>query len=425
MTPTVIESRARFPDALDFLWHKAPYKIAYGGRGAAKSWNFARALLIRGTEEKLRVLCARETMKSIRDSVHQLLEEQIKSLNLEDCYHVEKSAIYGSNGTQFLFAGLKHNTDAIKSMEAINICWVEEAQVVSKTSWDKLIPTLFRVPNCELWVSFNPDLESDNTYQRFVVNPPPNAIIRKLTYRDNPWFPEGLKREMEDARRRNIDEYNHIWEGSCINTLANAIYANELRAVDVEGRVRRVPYDPSKPVDTAWDLGYGDMVSIWMFQSFPMEYRIIDYEEGVRQPIHYYIAELQRRGYMWGMDYLPWDGGLKSLGSGRSIEELMKAAGRKVRVAPRLSITDGINAARTIFPLCYFDEQKTATGLRSLRCYRYGEMKSFEGPTREPLHDIHSHCADAWRTLAVSIRRPQQEREREQQRQREYASPWS
>jgi len=425
VTPTVIESRARFPDALDFLWHKAPYKIAYGGRGAAKSWNFARALLIRGTEEKLRVLCARETMKSIRDSVHQLLEEQIKSLNLEDCYHVEKSAIYGSNGTQFLFAGLKHNTDAIKSMEAINICWVEEAQVVSKTSWDKLIPTLFRVPNCELWVSFNPDLESDNTYQRFVVNPPPNAIIRKLTYRDNPWFPEGLKREMEDARRRNIDEYNHIWEGSCINTLANAIYANELRAVDVEGRVRRVPYDPSKPVDTAWDLGYGDMVSIWMFQSFPMEYRIIDYEEGVRQPIHYYIAELQRRGYMWGMDYLPWDGGLKSLGSGRSIEELMKAAGRKVRVAPRLSITDGINAARTIFPLCYFDEQKTATGLRSLRCYRYGEMKSFEGPTREPLHDIHSHCADAWRTLAVSIRRPQQEREREQQRQREYASPWS
>ena len=407
------------------MFQPAPYKIAYGGRGGTKSWGFARALLILGTQKRLRILCARDTMKSLRDSVHQLLEEQIKALQLDAFYRIEKSAIYGSNGTEVLFTGLRHHVDNIKSMEAINVCWVEEAQTVSKNSWDKLIPTLFRVPNCELWVSFNPDLESDNTYQRFVVDPPPDAKVVKLTWRDNPWFPEGLRREMEDARRRNLDEFNHIWEGTCINTLANAIYANELRAVDTEGRIRRVPYDPSKPVDTAWDLGFGDMVSIWMFQAFPMEFRIIDYEEGVRQPIHYYISELQRRGYMWGTDYLPWDGGLGQLGSGKSIAELMKAAGRKVRVTPRLSVADGINAARTIFPLCYFDEQKCATGLRSLRCYRYGEMKSYEGPTREPLHDIHSHAADAWRTLAVSIRQPQKEREREQQKQRAYATPWS
>ena len=162
---------------------------------------------------------------------------------------------------RILSLGLKHNIDNLKSMEAISICWVEEAQGVSKNSWDKLIPTLFRIPDCELWISFNPDLESDNTYQRFVVDPPPGAVVQKLTWRDNPWFPEGLRREMEDARRRNVDEYNHIWEGVCINTLANAIYASELRAVDTENRIRRVPYDPSKPVDTAWDLGFGDMVS--------------------------------------------------------------------------------------------------------------------------------------------------------------------
>lgn len=418
-----VNALAEFPASLDFLFEPAPYKIAYGGRGASKSWGFARAILIKGTQRKMRILCARETMKSIRDSVHQLLEEQIQSLQLESFYRIEKSAIYGVNGSEILFAGIKHNTDAIKSMEALDLCWVEEAQVVSKTSWDKLIPTLFRVPDCELWVSFNPDLESDNTYQRFVVNPPQGAVVRKLTWSDNPWFPAGLRREMEEARKRNIDEYNHIWEGSCINTLANAIYANELRAVDTEGRIRRVPYDPSRPVDTAWDLGFGDMVSIWMFQHFPMELRIIDYEEGVRQPIHYYIAELQKRGYMWGTDNLPWDGALKALGSGKSIEELMKAAGRKVRVSPRLPIVDGINAARTVFPMCYFDEAKCAAGLRSLRMYRYGEMQSYEGPTREPLHDVHSHCADAFRTLAVSIRQPQKEREREQQRI-EHSSPW-
>jgi phage terminase large subunit len=425
MTPQTVETRARFPEKLEFLFEAAPYKVAYGGRGATKSWGFARALLIAGTQRKLRILCARETQKSIRDSVHQLLVTQMGELGLEDFYRIEKAAIYGSNGTVFLFAGLKHNVDNLKSMEAISICWVEEAQGVSKSSWDKLIPTLFRIPGCELWVSFNPDLESDNTYQRFVVDPPPAAVVVKLTFRDNPWFPEGLRREMEDCRRRNEDEYLHIWEGTCINTLANAIYANELRLVDSEQRIRRVPYDPSKPVDTAWDLGYGDMVCIWMFQSFPMEYRLIDYEEGSREAINHYISELQKRPYMWGTDYLPWDGGLKALGTGKSIEELMRAAGRRVRVAPRLPILDGINAARTIFPLCYFDEQKCAAGIRSLRCYRYGEMQSYEGPTREPLHDIHSHCADAFRTLAVSIRRPQQEREKEQQRQRQHVSPWS
>jgi len=424
VTP-VTEVKAETPRALKFLAEPHRYKIAYGGRGAAKSWGFARALLIAGTQRKIRILCARETMKSIRDSVHQLLEEQIKALHLEDFYRIEKSAIYGANGTEILFAGLRHHIDNIKSMEAISLCWVEEAQVVSKNSWDKLIPTLFRVPDCELWVSFNPDLESDDTYQRFVVNPPPDAVVVKMTYRDNPWFPPGLQLELAEAKRRNADEYNHIWEGSCINTLANAIYAGELRNVDLEGRIRRVPYDPSRPVDTAWDLGFGDMVSIWMFQSFPMEYRIIDYEEGVRQPIHYYLAELQKRPYVWGTDNLPWDGGLKQLGTGKSIEELMKAAGRRVKVAARLSITDGINAARTIFPLCYFDEARCAEGIRHLRMYRYGEMQSFEGPTREPLHDVHSHCADAYRCLAVSIRQPQKEREKEQQRQKIYSSPWS
>lgn len=425
MTAELPISNAKFPQALDFLFEPAPFKVAWGGRGATKSWGFARALLIEGVKRKLRILCARETQKSIKDSVHQLLEEQIEALGLSAFYRIEKSAIYGVNGTEILFAGLKHNIDAIKSTEAIDICWVEEAQVVSKTSWDKLIPTLFRVPNCELWVSFNPDLEGDNTYQRFVVDPPAGAVVRKVTWRDNPWFPDGLRRLMEEDKRKNIDEYLHIWEGSCINTLANAIYAAEMRGVDAEGRIKRVPYDPSKPVDTSWDLGYGDMVSIWMFQAAPFEYRIIDYEEGERQPLHHYLAELQKRGYVFGTAYLPWDGALKALGTGKSIEEQMKAAGWKVKVAARLPISHGINAARTVFPLCWFDEQRTAVGVRRLRMYRYGEMQSYEGPTREPLHDVNSHCADAFRCLAVSIRQPQRERQEEQQRQRQSTSPWS
>ena len=167
------------------------------------------------------------------------------------------------------------------------------------------------------------------------------------------------------------------------------------------------------------------MVSLCMFQSFPMEYRIIDYEEGERQPLHYYLGELQRRGYVFGTAYLPWDGGLKALGTGKSIEEQMRAVGWRTKVAARLPIADGINAARTIFPLCYFDEQRTHDGVRRFRMYRYGQMQSYEGPTKDPLHDENSHCADSFRCLAVSIRQPQKERREEMQRQRQSISPWS
>src|SRR5215472_11413861 len=139
MSPTLVEATAEVPLALKFLNEPHRYKIAYGGRGASKSWGFARAILLQGTQRKLRILCARETMKSLRDSVHQLLEEQIRTMSLTEFYRVEKSVIYGANGSEILFTGIKHHIDNIKSMEGINICWVEEAQTVSKSSWDKLI----------------------------------------------------------------------------------------------------------------------------------------------------------------------------------------------------------------------------------------------------------------------------------------------
>jgi phage terminase large subunit len=119
--PEIPTSKAPFPRKLNFLFEPAPFKIAYGGRGATKSWGFARALLIEGVKRKLRILYARETQKSIKDSVHQLLEEQIEALGLAAFYRVEKGAIYGTNGTEGVFAGLRHNIDAIKSMEAIDI----------------------------------------------------------------------------------------------------------------------------------------------------------------------------------------------------------------------------------------------------------------------------------------------------------------
>ena len=361
------------PEAFRFLSEPARYKVAYGGRGGAKSWNFARELLMQGWQKPLRILCARETQESIADSVHRLLSDQIELLKLGSFYSIEKARILGSNGTEITFAGIKHNVANIKSYEAVDIVWVEEAQSVSKQSWNILIPTI-RKEGSEIWISFNPDFDDDPTYQMFVSNPPPGAMVRKITYRDNYWFPETLKREMEHLKRTDPDEYEHVWEGSCISLLQSAIYANELRAVERESRICSVPYDRSRPVDCYWDLGYGDMTAIWFAQSMPFQYRLIDYIEDCAKPLQWYLQQMQARGYLYGTDWLPWDIGMHAtqLGSGRSIEELMRLAGRKVRIVPKLSVADGIAAARTVFPVCWFDRERTEIGVRALRHYRYG-----------------------------------------------------
>ena len=228
--------QAQFPEALDFLFERHRYKVAYGGRGAAKSWNFARALAIQGVQRPLHILCARETQKSIADSVHKLLADQIEALNLGAHYRVEKARIIGlTQETDFFFAGLAHNVSNIKSAEAVDICWIEEASATSSHSWKTLVPTI-RKEGSEIWVSYNPDLETDATHQMFVVKPPPpGAVVRKVTWRDNPWFPAVLRAEMEHLRATDPDAYNHVWEGCTINIHAGAIYANELRALDADG----------------------------------------------------------------------------------------------------------------------------------------------------------------------------------------------
>ena len=204
--------KADFPDKLQCLFEPARYKILYGGRGGSKSWGIARALLILGAERKLRIACGREIQKSISDSVHHLLKSQIEQLGLGDRYRVYADHIDGPNGTLITFHGLKSNIDSVKSIEGIDIFWAEEAQTLSKASWDILVPTI-RKEGSEIWVSFNPDLETDETYRRFVHSPPRGAIVRKIGWRDNPWFNQVLRDEMENTRARSEDDYLHIWEG--------------------------------------------------------------------------------------------------------------------------------------------------------------------------------------------------------------------
>ena len=400
-----ITLRPDIPAALAPLFKPARYKVLYGGRGGAKSWSIARALLIMGVERPIRVLCAREFQSSIADSVHKLLSDQIDEMGLSSLYDIQKATIYGRNGTEFRFAGIRTNVGAIKSFEGIDICWIEEAGNVSRSSWMTLIPTI-RKSGSEIWVSFNPELEEDETYQRFVVRPPAGAVVIKIGWQDNPWFPDTLKAEMEDLRNRNEDDYLHIYGGHCKHTLDGAVFAKEMRAAVEEDRICEVPWNQAKPVDTFWDLGKRDSTSIWFAQVVGFEYRILDFYESSGENLSHYIKVLQQKPYTYGTTWMPHDAEHDLLASERTIAQQMRAAGHKVRVIPRVGKTNQIEAARSIFRQCWFDREKTADGLQHLRHYQF-EVDSKTGLRgKEPMHDEHSHAADAFLGLGMALREP-------------------
>lgn len=398
-----LELEADLPAKLDCLFEPARYKVLHGGRGGAKSWSIARTLLIMGAERPLRVLCAREFQSSIADSVHKLLSDQIEELGLASQYTIEKATIYHENGTEFRFAGIRTNIGAIKSFEGIDICWVEEAVNVSRTSWMTLIPTI-RKDGSEIWVSFNPELETDETYQRFVVRPPKSAVIVQMGWQDNPWFPDTLRSESEELKERDIDAWLHIYGGKCRHALEGAVFARELRDAEKNDRITSVPWVATKPVDTFFDLGKRDMTSIWFTQVVGFEFRVIDFYENCGHVLSHYIKVLKEKPYAYGTHWLPHDGDYQLLASDRTIAQQMRAAFDKVRVIPRIAKKSAaIEAGRAVFPQCWFDREKTADGLQHLRHYQFEIDANTGQRSAEPLHDEHSHAADAFMAIGQSL----------------------
>ena len=210
------------------------FKVLKGGRGSGKSHTVARILLSRGYEKKLRILCAREIQKSIKDSVHKLLSDLIEEFGLQSFYTITQASIVGINGTEFMFCGLWQNASEIKSKEGIDYCWVEEAERVSEQSWDYLIPTI-RKEESEIWIVFNPDSETDPTYKRFVTNKPDDELLIETTYRDNLlFFPKVLEREMEWCKKTDYDKYLWVWEGQPRNLSDALIFKGKFVVDDFE-----------------------------------------------------------------------------------------------------------------------------------------------------------------------------------------------
>lgn len=206
------------------------------------------------------------------------------------------------------------------------------------------------------------------------------------------------------ARDMTAEQYEQELECSFDAAILGAIYGKEIGAAEREGRITDVAYDPTLPVDTAWDLGIGDATAIWFFQTAGNQVRVIDHYENFGQGLGHYVAELKARGYNYRFDFVPHDARVRDLGTGRSRLETLVGMGRKPSIFPEVSLMDGINAARVSFPHIWFDAIKCRQGLEALRQYRFEfdlKTKTFRD---RPKHDFTSHTADAFRGLCLAWR---------------------
>ena len=210
------------------------FKILRGGRGSGKSWSVARYLVIKAAFDDCRILCTREMQNSIRDSVYKLLVDQIRELGLESYFEILKDGIRGRFGSEFIFKGLKHNISGIRSTEGIDICWVEEAELVSDDSWMLLIPTLFRKKDSELLVTYNPETDGSATDLRFCKNIPPSCAWAEVNFEDNPWFPEGLKELQEYDKKVDEEKWQHVWQGRYKQYADALIFKGKILVEDFE-----------------------------------------------------------------------------------------------------------------------------------------------------------------------------------------------
>lgn len=200
--------------ALEDFW-KAPARnrILYGGRASSKSWDAAGFAIYLANTYKLRFLCARQIQNKIEESVYTLLKTQINRFGLQANFTVLKNKIINNvTGTEFVFYGLWRNIEEIKSLEGIDVCWIEEAHSLTAKQWEILEPTV-RKDHSQFWILFNPDLVSDFVYQNFVINTPPDTIKRHINYLENSFLSKTILKVIEAKKQKDYEDYEHVYLG--------------------------------------------------------------------------------------------------------------------------------------------------------------------------------------------------------------------
>ena len=395
------------PEYAQLFFRPKRYKVLFGGRGAAKSWSVARALLMLAPKKKMRILCARETQISITESVHRLLKDQIELLGLGKIYEVQKAAIRCLNGSEFIFAGIRTDPAKIKSTEGVDICWVEEAEKVSEESWAILIPTI-RKAGSEIWITFNPNEETDPTSKRFLLNPPPEAKVHRVSWEDNRWFPAELLKEKDYLYRVDPEAAAHVWggqfrKGSQAHIFRGKYVVEEFEAEEKARDGRLHPKtDWSGPYFGA-DWGFSSdpttLVKLWIFQG----------KLYVEQEAYGIGVELNQIPQLF--DSIPGSRQHVIRADNSRPETIFHVAqlGFNIVAAEKWpgSVEDGIGWLRhfesiVIHPRCKHTEQEA-------RLYRY-KTDPVTGDVLPIVVDKHNHCWDAIRyAMQPAIRVPEQE----------------
>jgi phage terminase large subunit len=396
--------RVEVPRRLVPLLQPKRYKGAYGGRGGSKSHFFAEQIILRCYNRTTRVVCIREVQNSIKDSVKQLLTDKIAKLGLNHAFEVIDNEIRCNNGSLIIFRGMQsYNADNIKSLEAYDLAWVEEAQTLSQHSLDLLRPTL-RAEGSELWFSWNPRYKTDAVDKFFRKSPPEDSICVQINWRDNPWFPDVLRKEMLHDFMVDEDKAEHIWNGA-YGAGQGAILARYVNRAERDGRINNeVVFDKDgAQIEISSDLGFRDTASWWYWQRKPGGFALLMYDGDSGLDADDWIERIQNNitaisGGKLGKIWLPHDARAKTFQSKHTVvDKFLSSFGTgKVAVVPQTKKTDQINAARAVIANCEFHKERCENGLDGLMAWEYDYDEENGVFSREPKHNWASHPSDAF-----------------------------
>lgn len=375
--------------------------VLYGGRASGKSTSVALSLLILGMNKKLRILCTREVQNSIADSVHKLLADLISKHKL-NTWEVQKDIIRNKQtGSEIFFKGLHNNSQSIKSIEGIDIVWVEEAQSVSADSINTLVPTIRKTGSRLIW-TFNRLTENDPVWELIVKKADNRTFVQKINSDAiESLLSKEIIEEREKMRIDNPEMFDHVWLGEPMTAKTGSVFGKQLAQARSEGRITKVPYDASTGVYTAWDLGIGDSTVIWFFQVVGREIHFIDHYEGSNEDLGHYISYIQNKPYQYTTHFLPHDSKARELQTGMTRVEFFNNHGiYNIEVLRPTNFSLGQDdidlVARPKFSLCWFDEEKCQRGLECLRAYHYEYDDKNKLLRNKPEHDWSSHSSSAF-----------------------------
>ena len=393
------------------------YKGARGGRGSGKSHFFAEALVEQALMKPgFRAVCIREVQKSLAQSAKKLIEDKIQAMGVGSKFEVQTSEIKTPGGGVILFQGMQdHTAESIKSLEGMDVAWVEEAQTLSAESWKMLRPTI-RKEGSEIWCSWNPRRRIDPVDLFFCGPQAANdndIVFVRANWSDNPWFPDVLESERTRDLKNDPDGYNHVWEGDYVTIVKGAYYADSLKLAQKSGRVTFVPVEMNLRTYAFWDIGgpgkKADAMTIVIAQFIGKQINVLDYIEGQGQVIGYYTSALRDRGWSQAYCVVPHDAAQTHADNptGMDFESQLRMAGfktEKVHSPPGI-VMQRVATTRKWFPRIWFNERDTEPLRQALGWYheKWDEVRNVGlGPD----HDWSSHAADAFGLMCIFYKEP-------------------